>query len=284
MANAGIERRVDVQIPSASGDLMCGWLYSSQHFTASKPGPAIVLAHGLGATKELKLDVYADEFNRMGYTCLVFDYRCSGGSPGLPRGLIDWSQQQEDWKFAIKYARLLENVDPEQVGLFGTSFSGGHVIQLAAGDKRLKAVISQCPFTDGWKSSLCTGITTIPKLAVFGLLDSVFGTDNSPVTVSLLGKPGEGKFKYRGSISCPKLICFNSCSYECTGRAHRLRPTRPARTQDTRQNSCSFDIKDASSKAWLLRGRYPMPYPFWHLWERFRRACRCHIGICQESP
>lgn len=220
MANAGIERRVDVQIPSASGDLMCGWLYSSPHFTASRPGPAIVLAHGLGATKELKLDVYADEFNRMGYTCLVFDYRCSGGSPGLPRGLIDWSQQQEDWKFAIKYTRLLENVDPEQVGLFGTSFSGGHVTQLAAGDRRLKAVISQCPFTDGWRSSLCTGITTIPKLAALGLLDSVFGTDKSPVTVSLLGKPGEGKLDYCSAISCIKLIYLNSCSYERPRRTH----------------------------------------------------------------
>lgn len=197
---------------------MCGWLYSSRHFTASKPGPAIVLAHGLGATKELKLDVYADRFNQMGYTCLVFDYRCNGGSPGLPRGLIDWSKQQDDWKFAIKYVRLLENVDPEQVGLFGTSFSGGHVTQLAAGDKRLKAVIAQCPFSHGWKSSLCTGITTIPKLAVLGLLDTFFGTNNSPFTVSLAGKPGEGKSDHCSAIAYIRLIYPNSCSYECPGR------------------------------------------------------------------
>ncbi|KAJ5975003.1 hypothetical protein N7481_008710 [Penicillium waksmanii] len=54
MANAGIERRVDIQIPSSSDDMMCGWLYSSDHFTSSCPGSAIVLAHGLGGTKELK--------------------------------------------------------------------------------------------------------------------------------------------------------------------------------------------------------------------------------------
>lgn len=135
MAVAGIGRRVDIKIASSSEDFMCGWLYSSQRFTASNPGPAIVLAHGLGGTKELKLDVYADSFNQMGHTCVVFDYRCSGESEGLPRGLIDWHQQQEDWKSAIKYTRQLESVDPNQVGLFGTSFSGGHVILLAAIDK-----------------------------------------------------------------------------------------------------------------------------------------------------
>ncbi|KAJ5371482.1 Alpha/Beta hydrolase protein [Penicillium cataractarum] len=191
MAVAGIERRVDVKIASSSKEIICGWLYSSQKFTSSSRGPAIVLAHGLGGTKELKLDVYADCFNQMGYTCVVFDYRCSGGSEGLPRGLIDWHMQQEDWKAVIEYTRQLENVDPDQVGLFGTSFSGGHVIQLAALDKKLKAAISQCPFTSGWRSSLCTGVTVAPRLAALGLLDVLFGSDKKPITVSLTGKPGE---------------------------------------------------------------------------------------------
>ena len=72
MAVAGIERRVDIRISSSSRDFMCGWLYSSHKFTVSNPGSAIVLAHGLGGTKakELKLDVYADNFNQMGYTCV----------------------------------------------------------------------------------------------------------------------------------------------------------------------------------------------------------------------
>lgn len=193
MAIAGIARRVDTKIASSEEDFMCGWLYSSHKFTASNPGPAIVLAHGLGGTKELKLDVYADAFNQMGYTCVVFDYRCTGGSEGLPRGLIDWHQQQEDWKSAIKYTRGLENVDPNHVGLFGTSFSGGHVIQLAAIDKKIKAAVSQCPFTSGWQSTLCKGIATVPRLAGLGLLDVLFGSDKNPITVSLTGKPSESK-------------------------------------------------------------------------------------------
>lgn len=191
MANAGIERRVDIEIPSGP-DRMVGWLYTSQKYTASQPGPAIVLGHGLGATKELKLDVYADKFNAMGYTCVVFDYRCNGQSTGLPRNLIDFGMQQEDWHTVLAYTRALDNVDPERVGIFGTSFGGGHVIQVAAHDNRLKAVISQCPFTDGLASSFTCGITTLPKLLALGMRDTLFGTDEKPVKVNLVGNPGEG--------------------------------------------------------------------------------------------
>lgn len=191
-ANAGIERRIDVEIP-AGEEIMAGWLYSSQKFSSSKPGPAIVLAHGLGATKELKLDVFASKFNELGYTCLVFDYRCNGASTGLPRGLIDWKEQQKDWHTALAWVRAQENVDPEQVGIFGTSFGGGHVIQVGATDHRLKAVISQCPFTSGWKSALCTGVSVLPSLFWLGVQDRLFGTDKRPVRVHLLGEPGESK-------------------------------------------------------------------------------------------
>ncbi|KAB8766473.1 hypothetical protein FH972_026633 [Carpinus fangiana] len=190
MANAGIERRIDVEF-NLGEDRLVGWLYSSQKYTASNPGPAIVIGHGLGGTKEIKLDVYADKFNQLGYTCLVFDYRCNGGSTGLPRGLIDFFKQQEDWHAALEYVRQCENVDPERVAIFGTSFGGGHVIQVAASDKRIKAVISQCPFTDGLRSSLCCGYTAIPKLVTLGLRDVVFGTDEKPILVPLIGKPGE---------------------------------------------------------------------------------------------
>jgi len=190
MANAGIERRTNIRIPFM-GEEMAGWLYPSPKYSASNKGPAMLLAHGLGATKELKLDVFADEYNQMGYTCVVFDYRCNGESTGLPRALIDFAEQQKDWHAAIEWTRNLEMVDPERVGIFGTSFAGGHVIQVAAHDHRLKAVISQCPFTDGLSSAFTTGVTTLPSLLALGIRDTLFGTDKEPVTVRLVGSPGE---------------------------------------------------------------------------------------------
>lgn len=191
-ADAGIEHRVDVKIPAAN-EYMAAWLYTSRKYTAANPGPAIVLAHGLGATKELKLDVYASKFNNLGYTCLVFDYRCNGASTGLPRGLIDWKEQQKDWHTALAYVRAEDNVDPEQIGIFGTSFGGGHVIQVGATDHRVKAVISQCPFTDGWASAMCTGIFVLPRLLALGLLDLLLPSDTNPYKVALVGAPGESE-------------------------------------------------------------------------------------------
>jgi pimeloyl-ACP methyl ester carboxylesterase len=192
MATAGLENRINIQIPTKSPHSLHGWLYPSPPSTQS-PGPAIILAHGLGGTKELKLDVYADAFNQQGYTCVVFDYRCAGDSPGLPRGLIDWKEQQKDWKTAIEYTRNLERVDPDAVALFGTSFSGGHVIQLAAEDARIRAVISQCPFTNGVRSALCVRFRTLPGLVWAGLRDWCFGSDEKPVMVKLVGGSWDGK-------------------------------------------------------------------------------------------
>lgn len=192
MANAGIERREDIEIPFA-GERMAGWLYNSSKYSAENPGPALVLGHGLGGTKELRLDVFADEFNQLGYTVLVFDYRFNGGSTGQPRALVSWTEQQKDWHAAIAWLRERPNVDPERVGIFGTSFGGGHVISVAAKDHRLKAVISQCPFTDGIASSQTTGFKPLPSLVAASLRDTMFGTKEKPVLVKLVGQPGEGE-------------------------------------------------------------------------------------------
>ncbi len=70
-----------------SDDAICrGWLYLPQ---SAQPSPVIVMAHGLGAIREMRLDAYAERFAAAGYTCLVFDYRHFGASDGEPRQLLD---------------------------------------------------------------------------------------------------------------------------------------------------------------------------------------------------
>lgn len=64
---------------------------------------------------------------------------------------------------------------------------------MATTGKNVKAVISQCRFTSGWRSSLCTGIAAGLRLGGLGLLDTLFGSGEMPVTVSLTGKPGESE-------------------------------------------------------------------------------------------
>ena len=86
----------------------------------------------------------------------MFDYRCLGSSEGEPRQLYDNKAQLEDWRAAIAYARGHDQVDPESIALWGTSTSGGHVVQLAAEDARIAAVVAQVPFADGLAQLLRT--------------------------------------------------------------------------------------------------------------------------------
>lgn len=96
-----MSERSDVRF--RSGDADCAaWLYLPE---GPGPHPAVVLEHGLGAVKEMRLDAYAERFTAAGYACLVFDHRHFGASGGQPRQLLSVSRQLADWKAAIGYVR-----------------------------------------------------------------------------------------------------------------------------------------------------------------------------------
>ena len=154
--------------------------------------PIIVMAHGLGGTRKMRLPAFAERFVSEGYACLVFDYRHFGDSEGEPRQLLDIKKQLADWKAAIRYARSLREADPERVILWGTSFGGGHVLETASDDVRLAAVISQCPFTDGLASSLAMKPLTSIQLTAMALRDRMGSwLGAKPLMVTTAGKPGQ---------------------------------------------------------------------------------------------
>lgn len=159
------------------------------------PFPVVVMAHGLGGTRKMRLPAFAEQFVAAGYACLVFDYRHFGDSEGEPRQLLDVGRQLEDWRAALAHARSLGDVDTTRVIIWGTSFSGGHVLATAAEDKKLAAVISQCPFTDGLASGLAAEPLVSLKLTGLALMDRIGAlVGASPVRVPLAGRPGETAF------------------------------------------------------------------------------------------
>jgi uncharacterized protein len=150
------------------------------------------MAHGFGAVREASLDPYARRFADAGLAVLVFDYRYFGHSDGEPRQLLDIGSQLEDWRAAVAYARGLEAVDPERIALWGTSFSGGHVIQTAARDSGIGAVVAQVPFLDGIKTVTTNTVESLARLTAAGVKDELSrlrGRD--PHYVPLVGEPGE---------------------------------------------------------------------------------------------
>ena len=176
---------------SSGHDTCAAWLYEPA--APSSPGsqPIIVMAHGLGGTKEQRLDAFADRFTDAGYACLVFDYRHFGASGGQPRQLLDIDRQLEDWEAAVGFARTLPAIDPDRVVAWGTSFGGGHAIVTAARDNRIAAAIAQCPFTDGVASGLTMPLATAARVAALALRDVMAGRlGRTRVMVPTYGPPG----------------------------------------------------------------------------------------------
>ncbi|WP_040740439.1 alpha/beta hydrolase, partial [Nocardia tenerifensis] len=160
--------RSDIEFPSA-GTTVRGWLYRPA--TTDGAVPVVVMAHGLGAVKEMRLDAFAERFAAAGIAVVVFDYRHFGASDGEPRQVLSIGRQLADWTAAIDYAATLDGVDPSRIAVFGTSFSGGHVLRVAARDRRVAAVVSQCPFTDGLASAPTVGLRPLLGIATRAVAD-----------------------------------------------------------------------------------------------------------------
>ena len=149
------------------------------------------MAHGFSAVREQRLDAYAERFQAAGLGVLLFDYRHFGASPGQPRQLLDIGRQRDDYRAAIAHARSLDWADPERIALFGSSFSGGHVIAVGAGDERIGAIVAQCPFTDGLASLPKLGARNIILATVAGLRDQAQALlRREPHYIPAVGPPG----------------------------------------------------------------------------------------------
>src|SRR2546425_6823968 len=133
-----------------SQELHCaGWLYLPDDLKSGEQRPAIVMAHGFSAVKEMYLDAFAEVFVAAGFVTLVFDYRYQGASEGGPRDRIIPAEQHEDYRNAITWVSLRPEVDASRIGVWGSSYSGAHVLHLAAFDKRIKAAVAQVPLVNG---------------------------------------------------------------------------------------------------------------------------------------
>lgn len=110
--------------------------------------PGIVLCHGYSGIRNLILPDYAKMFTAAGYPCVAFDYRGFGGSEG-PRFRLMPLEQVDDIRNAMTWLECQPEIDPERIGLWGTSFGGTHVPYVAGVDERAKATVGQVGVGDG---------------------------------------------------------------------------------------------------------------------------------------
>ena len=94
------------------------------------------MAHGTTATVKMVAIEYTRTFARAGRAVLIYDHRNFGSSDGEPRLQINPWIQCRGYLDALSFASIRPEVDPERIGLWGDSYTGGQVVVVSACDPR----------------------------------------------------------------------------------------------------------------------------------------------------
>jgi fermentation-respiration switch protein FrsA (DUF1100 family) len=119
----------------------------------SGPLPAIAMAPGMSEVKEGSITKFAEHFARKRFLALVYDNINFGDSEGQPRQEADPQMQRRGYRDALSYLSERPDVDGERLGIWGSSFAGGHVFEVAAQDRRVKCAVSQIGHISGLETS-----------------------------------------------------------------------------------------------------------------------------------
>jgi cephalosporin-C deacetylase-like acetyl esterase len=164
-----VTERLDVKFEAEGAVTLGGWLYLPD---GPGPHPAITMAHGYALVKEHGLEPFAHAFAEDGFVVLLHDHRGFGSSGGEPRQDVDPWRQIADWRRAISFLESRPEVDSGRIGLWGTSYAGGHAIVLGATDRRLRCVVAMVPTINGYQQ----GLRRIPPDGV-AALEQAFDED-----------------------------------------------------------------------------------------------------------
>ena len=203
-----IVRHVDIY---SEGTRMSGQFYSDKKY-AGKKLPTIIMAHGWGGVAS-ELVREAVPFAQAGYLVLTFDYRGWGPSDSRlvltqksePSGVKDYrfsAEVQEvreevgplnmvtDWQNALAFAVGDAQCDPNRIGLWGSSLSGGLVVSVAERDPRVKVVHSQVAALDGrWVLSSQMRDTTYSQSTQRAEQDTPYPLPGKEKLLNLEGAP-----------------------------------------------------------------------------------------------
>lgn len=123
----------EIVIPTADGRDLSAW------YVPSRNGAAVLLSHGSGGSRARVTD-HVEMLARHGYGVLALDLPGNGESEGHSNGLGYNAQPAID--AALGYLARRPDVRPERIAGFGLSLGGEVLLEAAARDPRLHAVVS----------------------------------------------------------------------------------------------------------------------------------------------
>ncbi|MBY0286254.1 MAG: alpha/beta hydrolase [Mycobacteriaceae bacterium] len=202
MTKSYVKQRVSFD---SDGSAIAGVLYVPDGETTK--WPCVVMAHGFSGTKDWIVPDFAERFAEGGLAVLIFDYRCLGDSEGEPRQWIDSGRQRADLRRALEFARAQPAIDSNRIALWGTSLGGSHVVEVAAEDPGVAAVVANVPGLDlftglrgryvspGARSGPWQIVRATASLLGAAILDAVRGAIGlAPHYIAVYGRPGRAVF------------------------------------------------------------------------------------------
>lgn len=171
---AGVRSR---QVTFYSDGTPCyGRVFFPKGFSARGRWPAVIVGHGINA-QAVGIEKYAARFAERGLVAMAIDYRTYGYSGGdvlllepdtttderavwekeariqIKRTHLNNFRETEDFRAAISYIQTEPGVDPERIGVWGSSNGASVVLMVAAMDARAKAVVAQAGGAGGLGAS-----------------------------------------------------------------------------------------------------------------------------------
>jgi len=182
----------ELTFPSAGVDCHAWHFTGEGEALATDAGrPVVVMAHGLGGTKDSGLQPFAEALAAAGLDVLVFDYRGFGSSGGSPRQTVSMAGQLEDYRAAMAAAARLPGADPARLVLWGVSLAGGHVMAAAAHRDDVAAVVSLTPLVDGLAAGRHALASHRPSAMLRSTAAGIRSRVGSPRMMPVVARPGE---------------------------------------------------------------------------------------------
>lgn len=153
------------------------------------PVPAILMLHGWGGVGGALLVPFIEGFVAAGFAVMTFDYPGWGDSDGWPRHVINPWARVRTAESALTHLKSQPEVDQRQVVLWGTSFGGGHAVELAAEHPDLLGVIAHVPMLDGRDAVKAVPVTRLLRFGLHAAADLL--SPGRPHYIPVIAPPGE---------------------------------------------------------------------------------------------
>jgi alpha-beta hydrolase superfamily lysophospholipase len=146
-ASSEVELAPELVYFYSDGERLAGELFLPAEHPPPSGYPAIIVCHGFGGIKKFFVGDIALALTAHGFLTLTFDYRGFGDSEGRRNRLFPL-EQVADVEAAVTWLGVREEVDATRIAAYGTSFGGAIVLEAAARDERLRAVVSAVGISD----------------------------------------------------------------------------------------------------------------------------------------